>query len=186
MKKWMTYTMAFMAMAAWSVQNIQAQDKATTTQTPGFVDENGDGINDYAGFRHGHRGIGKIVSLLSDAQKTELQTLLESLKAAEASKKDVRAAVDAKLAEWGIEKPEIAGPRGLEAVLTAEQRTELSALIKGLKEADASREDVHAAVDAKLAEWGIEKPEPPVKAGRGGRMGHRGRGAAPAATGSSK
>ena len=77
------------------------------------------------------------------------------MKESDTSREDIRAAVDAKLEEWGVERPE----RGLDALLTEDQETELKTLIEGLRASDTSREDIRVAVDAKLEEWGIERPE---------------------------
>jgi hypothetical protein len=44
-------------------------------------------------------------------------------------------------------------------LLTEEQRAEVHALVTGLREAGASRDEIHAAVNALLESWGIEPPE---------------------------
>ena len=177
MKKLTFLTGALALMLAFgSADMAQAQD---TTEETTFVDENGDGIDDNARRHHrrGHRGFLRGVGAdLSDEQKTELKALVDGLKEGEASKEDVRAAVEAKLTEWGIELPErptIASRLG--DLLTEEQAVELTALVDGLKEAEASHADIHAAVDAQLETWGIEKPEKPEKADRRGHSRrHRG------------
>lgn len=170
-----------LTLAFGQAQMAQAQDTAPEAS---FVDENGDGIDDNArrGHRRGHRGIvGRAGADLTDEQKTELKALVAGLREAETSKEDVRAAVEAKFTEWGIELPErptIASRLG--DALTEEQAAELTALVDGLREAETSREDVKAAVDAQLETWGIEKPEKPEgnKRGkfgrRGGKRGHFG------------
>ena len=56
----------------------------------------------------------------------------------------------------------VLGQRGTSSQLTKEQRAELKTLVDGLKESDTSKEDISAAVKAKLEEWGIEFPERPV------------------------
>ena len=168
MKKWMIYSIALaLTCALWGSQDAQAAG-------PVFVDENADGIDDNVriSYHRGHKGVlGQrgTSSQLTEEQRAELKTLVDGLKESDTSREDIRAAVDAKLEEWGVERPE----RGLAAVLTDEQETELKTLIEGLKESDTSREDIRAAVDAKLEEWGVERPE----RSRGGkRGGHRGRG----------
>lgn len=173
MKKLTFFASALALLLAFGyAQNVQAQD---TTEETTFVDENGDGIDDNIRrhHRHGHRGIfGVVGSQLTDEQKTELQTLVEGLKESEATKDDVRAAVEAKLVEWGIEIPE---PPAISTrfgdLLTEEQATELDALVAGLREASATHEDIHTAVDAQLETWGIELPAKPE-----GQMGGRGHG----------
>jgi hypothetical protein len=183
MKKltFLTGALALM-LALGEAQLAQAQDTAGETS---FVDENGDGIDDNARMQHrrGHRGVmGGVASQLTDEQKTELKALVDGLKVSETAKEDVHAAVEAKFTEWGIELPEhptVASRLG--DALSAEQATELTALVDGLKEAESSREDIHAAVEAQLETWGIEKPEKPqgnkARGGfgrRGGRRGHFG------------
>jgi len=179
MKKLTFWVSALALMLAFGeVQMAQAQD---TTEGTAFVDENGDGIDDNVRMYHrrGHRGImGGVGALLTDEQKTELHTLVDGLKASETAKEDVRAAVEAKFAEWGIalpERPTIASRFG--DALSEEQATELNTLVDGLRATEASREDIHAAVEAQLETWGIELPEKPeAKMGPRGGRGHQARG----------
>jgi len=179
MKKLTFWVSALALMLAFGeVQMAQAQDTAEGTT---FVDENGDGIDDNVRMHHrrGHRGVlGGVGDLLTDEQKTELKTLVDGLKASETAKEDVRAAVEAKFTEWGIELPErptIASRFG--DALTEDQAVELNALVAGLQEGAATHEDIHAAVDAQLETWGIELPEKPeAKMGSRGGKGHRSRG----------
>ena len=171
MKKLLTWSTALaLTFALWGGQEALAQDEAAPA-APSFVDENGDGIDDNSRKRHrrGRRGIMKrrgagVQSLLNETQLAELKTLVEGLKAAETSNADIRTAVEAKLAEWEIERP--ARPergerpeRGLNALLDHAQEAEIKALVEGLKAAETSKTDIRAAVDAKLAEWEIERPE---------------------------
>jgi hypothetical protein len=179
MKKLTFWVSALALMLAFGeVQIAQAQDTADGAT---FVDENGDGIDDNVRMHHrrGHRGImGGVGASLTDEQKTELKTLVDGLKASETAKEDVRAAVEAKFTEWGIElpaPPTIASRFG--DALSEEQGVELNALVDGLREAEASHEDIHAAVEAQLETWGIELPEKPqAPMGQRGGKGHRSRG----------
>jgi hypothetical protein len=173
MMKWTTWIGALaLVLALGHVQAVRAQAGG---DGPAFVDENGDGINDVVGkhHRHGRRGIlGSAGAQLSDVQKTEIKTIVDGLKASEATREEVRAAVEAKFADWGIalpERPSITAVLG--DALSEGQATELTALIDGLRASDASREDIHAAVEGQLETWGIEKPEKPE-----GVMGPRGMG----------
>jgi hypothetical protein len=175
MKKLTILTSALALMLAFGDAQM-AQAQATGDETS-FVDENGDGIDDNMrrGHRRGHRGIMRGArAQLTDEQKTELKALVEGLKASASSKADVRTAVEAKFSEWGVDlpvPPTVADRLG--DALSAEQAVELSALVDGLREDSASREDIHAAVDGQLEAWGIEKPEKPE--GRKARGGHLGR-----------
>ena len=159
MKKWMTYSIALaLTFALWGGQDAQAAG-------PVFVDENADGIDDNvrSSYHRGRKGVlGRRggSSQLTEAQREELKTLVDGLKESDTSKEDIRAAVKAKLEEWGIEFPERpAISPGLAKLLTEDQKTELTTLIDGLKASDTSKEDIRTAVDAKLEEWGVERPE---------------------------
>ncbi len=159
MKKWMTYGIALvLTCTLWGGQDAQAAG-------PVFVDENADGIDDNVriSYHRGHRGVlGQrgTSSQLTEEQRAELKTLVDGLKASDTSREDIRAAVKAKLEEWGIEFPERSAiSPGLAKLLTEDQQTELTTLIEGLRASDTSREDIRAAVDAKLEAWGIERPE---------------------------
>ena len=169
MTKLATWSLALaLTFALWGGQDAQAQDEPAAA--PGFVDENGDGIDDNAWQRHrrGRRGVMKrrgaqsqIQSLLSETQQAELKALVEGMKEAEASHSDIRAAVEAQLVVWEIERPERPerSERGLNALLDEAQEAEIKTLTEGLKESEASRDDIRAAVNAKLGEWEIERPE---------------------------
>ena len=95
--------------------------------------------------------------------------------------------MDAKLEEWGVERPE----RGLDALLTEDQEVAITVLIEWLRAEGKSREEIRAAVNEQLEAWGIERPErsrggmrgPGGKRGRHGqRVGFRGRGHLPGST----
>jgi DNA-binding transcriptional regulator YhcF (GntR family)/DNA-binding transcriptional MerR regulator len=107
---------------------------------------------------------------LSEEQKAQLQELVQALQEDGKSREEIKQAVDALFAEWGIEKPE--GPRGRkgkgnhEPQLSKEQRAQLDETVQTLKDNGATQEEIRAAVEALFEEWGIEKPD--------GRMGHRG------------
>ena len=172
MKKLLTWSTALaLTFALWGGQDVQAQDEAAPA-APSFVDENGDGIDDNSRQRHrrgrrgivGKRGRAGLGSVLSTEQKAEIKALVEGLKASETANADIHAAVEAKLVEWEIERPERPArgdrpERGLNALLDETQEAEIKALVEGLKAGETSGTDIRAAVDAKLAEWEIERPE---------------------------
>lgn len=156
MRKWMAVGALALAVAAADVPAAQAQDT--------FVDENGDGIDDGAAHRHrfGRRGaLRGVRSQLTEEQRAELKTALEALKASEATRDEVRAAVDELLAGYGFERPDAADrlTQRLSGVLTETQLAEVQAAIGELKAAEASRSEVKAAVDALLEGYGVERPE---------------------------
>ena len=204
MKKWMTIGALAFAVVAADASLARAQD--------GFVDENGDGVDDAVAHIHRRGGRGflrGVRSQLTDEQKAEIKTAVESLKesgatreaihdvlaamlngygvevpergdhltrqlgrilsedqlaevqakieelkAAEASGSDIRAAVGSLLEGYSVDVPTRRG--GLDSVLSDDQHTQLRTEIDALKEAGASREDVRAAFEAKLGEFGVD------------------------------
>ncbi len=124
-----------------------------------------------SGHSHGPNVPGFMQDVLTDAQKQELHETVAEMRQAGATREKIRAAVDALFEEWGINRPHHGVDRFAD-VLSETQFAELEALVAELREQGASREEIHAAVEAKFEEWGIEMPEPP---GLGGD-GHRGRG----------
>ncbi len=117
--------------------------------------------------RHGNGGYeNRSGNLLTDDQKQELHELISSMRQDGATRDDIYQAVDALFAEWGVEAPEwrkgqMSGHRGVgDPQLTDEQRDELRTTIAEMRQAGATREDIHAAVEALYAEWGLEMPEP--------------------------
>jgi hypothetical protein len=91
-----------------------------------------------------------------------------------ASREDIHAAVTELFTSWGIDPPEFRlgpgrhGPAPWAEQLTEEQRTELHDLVSGLRDDDASREDIHTAVTELFTSWGIDPPEFRLGPGRRG------------------
>ena len=73
MKKWMAIGMMAFAIVAAEASPAQAQD--------GFVDENGDGVDDGAArfHRFGRRGLRGVQSQLTEAQRAEVKAAIETL-----------------------------------------------------------------------------------------------------------
>jgi Spy/CpxP family protein refolding chaperone len=94
-----------------------------------------------------------ILDQLSEEQREELHQLIGELRQQSASHDEIRAAVEGKLSEWGIELPE----PPLE--LTREQRQALHAVIFELWTSGATREEIRSAAAGQLEEYGIEMPE---------------------------
>jgi hypothetical protein len=166
MKKWIAVGAMAIALVAADASTARAQD--------GFVDENGDGVDDGAAQMHrfGRRGfLGGVRAQLTGAQRTEVQAALETLKASEATREEIHAALSTMLDGYGVEAP-TPGDRIAERlgdVLTAEQLAEVQAKVEALKTAEAPREDIRSAVGTLLEGYGVEAPAP-ERAGRG-RMG---------------
>jgi hypothetical protein len=93
----------------------------------------------------------------------------------QAQRDELMSLVTAKLSEWGIEAP-VFKSQGIFADLTQDQKDQLIALVKGMKESDATPAEIREAVTAKLSEWGIELPSPRAGCGIGvmGAQGLRG------------
>jgi len=111
-------------------------------------------------------GLQGLMSSLTDEQYAEVQQLISSMREDGASSEEIHSAVAELLASWGIEIPEGAirgrlrpGLQGLMSSLTDEQHAEVQQLISSMRDDGATREEIHEAVIALLAEWGIEPPE---------------------------
>lgn len=102
---------------------------------------------------------------LTDEQREALRTLIQEMKEAEATRDEIKAAIEALYTEWGLDMPERKERWG--DVLTEEQQEELRTTVQELKDQGASREEIKAAIDGLFEEWGIEKPDFKVKRGRG-------------------
>ena len=154
MKKWMAIGMMAFAIVAADASLAQAQD--------GFVDENGDGIDDGAARSHrfGRRGLRGVQSQLTEAQRAEVKDAIETLKASEATRKEVQAAIGTMLEGFGVELPDRGDhiAQRLSGVLTEVQLAEVQAKIDELNAAEAPRSDIRAAVGTLLEGYGVEPP----------------------------
>ena len=108
--------------------------------------------------RRGHRrAAGHNISLTED-QRAQVQLLAESLRAAGASRTDIREAIADLFADWGIERPDRGD--GFFAQMSVDQKDELRALVEELRTAGATREEIRAAVKTLFESWGLELPKP--------------------------
>jgi len=99
---------------------------------------------------------------LTPEQRQELKAKVEEMKDEGASGEEIHAAIKQMLDGWGIEAPRAAAGQALKTVLaqlTPEQRQELKAKVKEMKEEGASGEEIHAAIKQMLDGWGIEVPQ---------------------------
>ncbi len=97
-------------------------------------------------------------SSLTEVQRTEMQALADSLRAAGASRTEIRAAIADLFADWGIERPDRRD--GFFAQLSDDQKAELRALVQELRAAGGTRVEIRAAVKALFESWGLELPRP--------------------------
>ncbi len=103
-----------------------------------------------------------VLAQLTPEQRQELKAKVEEMKDEGASGEEIRAAIKQMLDGWGIEAPRAAAGQALKTVLaqlTPEQRQELKAKVKEMKEEGASGEEIHAAIKQMLDGWGIEVPQ---------------------------
>ena len=110
---------------------------------------------------------------LTDEQRETVQATVQEMRANDASREEIRAAIKALFDGWGIEMPERGFHRagaGFGDLLTDDQRDMLHATVQDLRDKDATREEIHAAVQALFDEWGIEMPERDFR-GPHGRFG---------------
>jgi Spy/CpxP family protein refolding chaperone len=100
---------------------------------------------------------------LSAEQRDDIRNVVAELRQADATRTEIREAIREELTALGIEPPESLRVghrhgRGFAfflADLTEEQRDELKSAVEGMREADAGREDIRAAVKALLVQWEV-------------------------------
>ena len=144
---------------------VQAQGKRGA-----FIDDNADGLGD--GMARMHRRGGRIAgevreSVLTVEQQAAIDALVGELKADDAAREDIDAAIEGKLADWGIEQPEkqesiARGGQGKRfSPLTDEQRAIVDSLLSDLRANDATPEEIHRAVEGQLSDIVVELPKRP-------------------------
>lgn len=131
-----------------------------------FIDEDGDGFNDNAPDHDGDgipNGIdpdysraynmnnSRIWNQLTTEQQQELQSLIESMKAEDASSDEIHNAVATTLAGWGMTMPE---NFGLGTGLNNQQRVQIREMVQTMREQGASRAQIRTAISDQLGEWG--------------------------------
>lgn len=139
------------------------------------VPERGEGGNG-----QGHFGNPPFMDQLSEDQQDQLHQLRKSMRGEDASREEIRGAVQEMLDNWGIDIPERGegqgrhggfGPLHFLEELTDGQREQLHELRASMDSAGANRREIRSAVNELLESWGIEIPEH----GHGiGQRGHKG------------
>ncbi|KAA3618373.1 MAG: T9SS C-terminal target domain-containing protein [Calditrichaeota bacterium] len=138
--------------------------------------------------QRGMGGRGMLHSQLTDDQRTQLHETMSDLRADGATREEIQAEVALLFTSWGIEMPNRPQMRGNRAGgnrmggrgnfqgidLTDAQRAELNAKRDEMRAAGASREEIHEAITALFASWGIEPPQYGPGRGFSGRMGGKG------------
>lgn len=110
-----------------------------------------------------------LLDQLTEEQQQELRTLIEEMRADDATREEIHEAVIKLLTGWGIEIPEGWEPRfgdrpgrfedPIWAQLSEEQRQQVMAKLQELRETEASREEVQIALVELFGSWEIELPE---------------------------
>jgi DNA-binding transcriptional regulator YhcF (GntR family) len=111
-----------------------------------------------------HRHRPPFLDQLSEEQAEALRAMVDEMKEAGASREEIRTAVHEMLEGWGIEIPEGRGEhRGRRGEifkqLTEEQRAAIRVKVEEMRKAEATREEIHAAIREMLEGFGIELPE---------------------------
>jgi biotin operon repressor len=111
-------------------------------------------FNDKEGKRSPH----PFLSGLTDEQREEIMDTMREMRQAGASREEIKAAVDAKLKQWGIEVPDEPEPRlpPWMSHLTEEQREEIRQLLESLRKSGVGPKEAREAIKAKLSGWGIK------------------------------
>jgi len=120
----------------------------------------------WAGGRQGQGAGNRFGANLTDEQRAQLQAKIKEMRAANAKPEDIKAAIAKLYKGWGLEMPRGQGDgqgfgkgNGFGANLTDEQRAQLQAKIKELRDAGAKREAMKAAIDELYKGWGLEPPQ---------------------------
>lgn len=117
----------------------------------------------YAGRGGKCEGHGPFGPVLTEEQRAEIHSMVTGMRDADASRKEIHAAVLEKMEGYGIEVPEDFKrhhPRHeIFSQLTQEQRETIHAKVRQMREAGASREEVRTAVREMLEGFGIDLPE---------------------------
>lgn len=132
----------------------------------GLTPPQGQGLGAAQGNRQGLRGL---TEKLTAEQKAQLLAKVKELKAANAKPEEIRAAIAELCKGWGVEvgagqgQGKGAGPQAGKGQrqawmdkLTDEQKQQVQAKIKELREAGKTREEIHAAVAEMLKGFGVE------------------------------
>ena len=96
---------------------------------------------------------------LNDEQKEELRAEIKKLKSKGATRKEIKALIKKYLEKWGI-TIEKKFEKGFWLKLNDEQKEELLAEIKELKNDGATRAEIRAKINEYLEKWGIKCKKP--------------------------
>lgn len=152
--KWMVGLLTLVLLATLT-SAVLAQDNTTNPAA---------GNAAAAGQRHGQGVPQAVLDKLTDEQKAQLQAKIKELRDKNTKPAEIKTAVQEMLKGWGIEMPQGGPQRGGGAFgkapwmdkLTADQKQQLLAKVKELRDKNATREETRAAVQEMLKGWGID------------------------------
>lgn len=159
MRQWITATaVAAVVTCVGLPHQAQAQDEIDDA---GFVDENADGVHDgFHGRRH-HRHLAHLAAQLTEEQIAELRATIEELKESDATREEMKTAVDAVLESFGVDVPDVGDHLAARFgdALTDEQIQAIVDKVNTLREAGATRDVVQGAVHDLLEGYGVDLPD---------------------------
>ncbi len=111
-------------------------------------------------------GLGGAKAQLTPEQREQVIAKIKEMRAQGKAPEEIQAAIAEMLKAWGIEPPVGArgpglgglGKQGWLGQLTPEQRQQVTAKVKELREQGKTPQEIHAAVLEMLKGWGIEPP----------------------------
>ena len=124
--------------------------------------------------RHQVKGSkGKQHSQLTAEQREAIKSKVSQMKEAEAALEEIKQTVDQMMQDFGVDPAQRKG-KGQNPFdqLTEEQKAQVDAKIKEMREAGADRREIRKQVHSMLEEFGLEAPQKR----RGGQRGFRGKG----------
>jgi len=115
----------------------------------------------------GGPGLGKgLLGQLTPEQQQQVVAKIKELREQGKTPQEIRAAIAEMLKGWGVEAPAPNGPglgKGLLGQLTPEQRQQVTAKVKELREQGKTPQEIRAAIAEMLKGWGIEPPAAAAK-----------------------
>ena len=124
------------------------------------------------------KGKGKLHSQLTAEQREAIKSKVSQMKEAEATSKEIKQTVDQMMLDFGVnpaQRKDKGRRKGWNPFdqLTEEQKSQVEAKVKEIREAGADRREIRKQIATRLEEFGLEAPQ---KKKGGKRGGFRGKG----------
>ena len=183
MKRTALFALLIGAVALTFTANAYAQADSTNAGSPpgqavGFVDEDGDGINDNSMAQHRQQAMKQrgervvqasrarllqtVMEQLTPEQVTQIEELIASLRAEDKTLAEIHTAVGTALTDLGITLPEEwnATPQQImqQNRLNTQQQEQIRTMVQTMQSAGATPEQIREAVAAQYQEWGKAMP----------------------------